>query len=83
MWKASTLFKANFTVVSPGALQSQTVSGSVVFAENCYGAQIVGRTSADSCALALVRQGAASSERPVYLSVRTWHHECFFRTLMR
>jgi hypothetical protein len=48
-----------FPVVSPGILQSQTLSGSVVFAENCYGAQIAGRSFANSCALALARQGAA------------------------
>lgn len=48
-----------FPVVSPSALQIQTLSGSVVFAENCYGAQIAGRTPANSCALALARQGAA------------------------
>jgi hypothetical protein len=47
------------TAVTPDAFDRQYVSGSIVFAENCYGAQTLGRTPANSCALQLVREGAA------------------------
>jgi hypothetical protein len=47
------------TAVTPDAFEQQYVSGAVVFAENCYGAQTPGRTPANSCALSLVQQGAA------------------------
>lgn len=47
------------TAVTPEAFDQQYVSGSVVFAENCYGAQTSGRTPSNSCALRLVQQGAA------------------------
>ncbi len=60
VWKGFDSVQGQFSpVVSPSALHSLTLSGSVVFAENCYGAQIAGRTAQDSCALALARQGAA------------------------
>ncbi|MGD0569143.1 MAG: C25 family cysteine peptidase [Candidatus Sulfotelmatobacter sp.] len=47
------------TAVTPDAFEQQYVSGAVVFAENCYGAQTPGRTPSNSCALSLVQQGAA------------------------
>lgn len=59
-WKAFDSVQGQFfPVVSPNVLQSQALSGTVVFAENCYGAQISGRTPANSCALTLATQGAA------------------------
>jgi len=47
------------TAVTPDAFNRRFVSGSIVFAENCYGAQTTGRTPQNSCALRLVREGAA------------------------
>jgi len=47
------------TAVTPDAFDRQFVSGCVVFAENCYGAETVGRAPNNSCALRLVREGAA------------------------
>lgn len=59
-WKAYDSVQGQFVlVVSPSVLQSQALTGTVVFAENCYGAQIAGRTPANSCALTLANQGAA------------------------
>jgi hypothetical protein len=47
------------TAVTPDAFDQQYVSGAVAFAENCYGAETPGRTPQNSCALRLVREGAA------------------------
>jgi len=47
------------TVVTPEMFEGRFVSGAVVFAENCYGAQTMGRNPRNSCALRLVREGAA------------------------
>lgn len=47
------------TAATPAGFDRQYVSGSVVFAENCYGAQVSGRTATNSCALKLVNEGAA------------------------
>ena len=47
------------TAVTPDAFDHRFLSGSTVFAENCYGAQTIGRTPQNSCALRLVREGAA------------------------
>jgi len=47
------------TAVTPDAFDQEYVSGAVVFAENCYGAQTDGRTPANCCALRLVQEGAA------------------------
>jgi hypothetical protein len=47
------------TAVTPDAFDRRFVSGSIAFAENCYGAQTIGRTPQNSCALRLVREGAA------------------------
>ncbi len=47
------------SAATPAGFDRQYVSGSVVFAENCYGAQIAGRTITNSCALKLVNEGAA------------------------
>lgn len=59
-WKGYDSVQGQFVpVVSPGVLQGKTLSGSVIFAENCYGAQIVGRAPENSCALAFAKQGAA------------------------
>jgi len=59
-WKGYDNVQDRFVAaVTPDAFDQQYVSGSVVFAENCYGAQTVGRTPSNSCALRLVREGAA------------------------
>ena len=59
-WKGYDSVQERFvTAVIPGAFDQQYVSGSVAFAENCYGAQTDGRTPSNSCALRLVQQGAA------------------------
>ena len=59
-WKGYDSVRESFvTAVTPDAFAPQYVSGSVVFAENCYGAQTDGRTPGNSCALALVKAGAA------------------------
>ena len=47
------------TAATPSGFDREYVSGSVVFAENCYGAQIPGRNATNSCALKLVNEGAA------------------------
>lgn len=59
-WKGYDSVRESFvTAVTPDAFDPQYVSGSVVFAENCYGAQTSGRTPRNCCALALVQAGAA------------------------
>jgi len=59
-WKGYDTVQERFvTAVTPDAFDQQYVSGSVVFAENCYGAETPGRTPQNSCALRLVREGAA------------------------
>jgi hypothetical protein len=59
-WKGYDEVRSAFvTAVTPDAFARENVSGTVVFAENCYGAQTVGRTPDNSCALRLVREGAA------------------------
>jgi hypothetical protein len=59
-WKGYDSVQERFvTAVTPDAFDQQYVSGSVVFAENCYGAETPGRTPQNSCALRLVREGAA------------------------
>ena len=60
VWKGFDAVQGKFIpVVSPDTLQGQQLPGTLVFAENCYGAQISGRTPANSCALSLAQQGAA------------------------
>jgi hypothetical protein len=59
-WKGYDSVQEQFvTAVTPDAFDQQYVSGSVAFAENCYGAETDGRTPSNSCALRLVQQGAA------------------------
>jgi hypothetical protein len=59
-WKGYDPIRGQFvTAVTPAAFDRKNVSGTIVFAENCYGAQIIGRTPNNSCALRLVREGAA------------------------
>lgn len=59
-WKGYDTVRERFvTAVTPDAFDQQYVSGAVVFAENCYGAETPGRTPQNSCALRLVREGAA------------------------
>jgi hypothetical protein len=59
-WKGYDSVRSAFvTAVTPDAFGRENVSGTVVFAENCYGAQTSGRTPTNSCALQLVREGAA------------------------
>src|ERR1700733_12325952 len=58
-WKGYDSVRSTFvTAVTPEAFDRENVSGAVVFAENCYGAQTSGRTPNNSCALRLVREGA-------------------------
>ena len=59
-WKGYDPIRGQYvTVVAPETFHGRFVSGSVVFAENCYGAQTIGRTPKNSCALQMVREGAA------------------------
>jgi len=59
-WKGYDQTRGQYvTAVTPDAFDRRFVSGSVVFAENCYGAQVSERTPQNSCALRLVREGAA------------------------
>lgn len=59
-WKGYDDVRSTFvTAVTPDAFDSEHVSGTVVFAENCYGAETAGRTPDNCCALRLLQQGAA------------------------
>jgi len=59
-WKGYDTVREQFvTAVTPDAFDQRYVSGAVVFAENCYGAETPGRTPQNSCALRLVHEGAA------------------------
>jgi hypothetical protein len=59
-WKAySTVQRAFIPAVTPDGIDRAYVSGAISFAECCYGAQISGRTAANSCALKLVQEGAS------------------------
>jgi Peptidase family C25 len=46
--------------MSPSDLNAADMNGTFVFASNCFGAYILGKTADNSCALALVRRGAAA-----------------------
>lgn len=46
--------------IVPGSFRNQYVAGSVIFAENCYGAYIVDKSPDNSCARRALAQGAAS-----------------------
>jgi hypothetical protein len=59
-WKGYDTIRGQYvTAASPDVFQEEHVSGSIVFAENCYGAAITGKTARNSCALSLVKAGAA------------------------
>jgi hypothetical protein len=59
-WKGYDVVRGQYvTAVTPGSFQAEHVSGSIVFAENCYGAAVAGKTARNSCALSLVKAGAA------------------------
>jgi hypothetical protein len=59
-WKGYNFTQNTYVkAAAPGSFSPQFVSGSVVFAENCYGAEIIGRTPQNSCALRLLQDGAA------------------------
>jgi hypothetical protein len=59
-WKGYSVPRGQYvTAVTPGSFQAEHVSGSIVFAENCYGAAVAGKTVRNSCALSLVKAGAA------------------------
>lgn len=45
-------------VVTPASFLPETMVGTFVFSETCYGAQVVGRTPEDSCALSAHASGA-------------------------
>ena len=49
-----------FTVATPESFDREYISGSVVFAENCYGALTAGKTTGTSCALRLLQEGVAA-----------------------
>jgi hypothetical protein len=58
-WKGYSTIQRNFvSAVTPGGLDRSCVAGALAFAECCYGAEIAGRTTANSCALKLVHEGA-------------------------
>ena len=58
-WQGYDSVQEKFVVaVTPDAFDRRYVSGTVVFAENCYGAKTGGRTPSNCCALRLVREGA-------------------------
>lgn len=46
--------------MSPSDLGAANMGGTFVFAANCFGAYILGKTADSSCALALLRRGAAA-----------------------
>ena len=48
-----------FSALTPDSFDRTYVSGSVVFAENCYGGWTVGKNSSNSCAMRLLDQGVA------------------------
>jgi hypothetical protein len=48
------------SAMSPSDLNAADMNGTFVFASNCFGAYILGKTADSSCALALVRRGAAA-----------------------
>jgi hypothetical protein len=48
------------TALTPESFSSEYVSGTTVFAENCYGAQVAGRSAANSCALRMVEMGTSA-----------------------
>lgn len=59
-WKGYDTIRGQYvTAVTPDSFHAEQVSGSIVFAENCYGAAVVGKTARNSCALSLVKAGAA------------------------
>jgi hypothetical protein len=46
-----------YDAVAPGDLGAADLNGCIVFAANCYGAAVQGRTSANSCALMAIQRG--------------------------
>ena len=58
-WQAySTVQRTFVPAVDPDGLDATYVAGALAFAECCYGAQITGRSTDDSCALKLLDAGA-------------------------
>jgi hypothetical protein len=59
-WKGFDAVRGHFTTaVEPSAFEERFVSGSIAFAENCYGAFVNGKTPQNSCGMRLLSQGAA------------------------
>jgi len=58
-WKGAGI-SGQTDAVTPASLAAADLNGAVVFAANCYGAHIAGKSAADSCALAAVQAGARS-----------------------
>lgn len=48
------------TALSPESFSREHVRGSLLFAENCYGAEVAGRTPDNSCALRALAMGAGA-----------------------
>jgi hypothetical protein len=60
-WKGFNRAKGQFyPAVTPDSFDQAFVSGTVVYAENCYGAWTVGKNPGNSCAMRLLDQGAAA-----------------------
>jgi hypothetical protein len=58
-WQAYSTVQRQFVpAVEPDGLDAAYVAGALAFAECCYGAQITGRSTNDSCALKLLDAGA-------------------------
>jgi hypothetical protein len=60
-WKGFNPVNGQFySAVTPDSFDQAFVSGTVVYAENCYGAWTLGKNSSNSCAMRLLDQGAAA-----------------------
>jgi hypothetical protein len=59
-WKGFDPIRGQYvTVATPRSFDQRFIGGSVVFAENCYGAEIIRRNTRNSCALQVLQQGGA------------------------
>jgi Peptidase family C25 len=68
-WRAFDPVSGRFvTAVDPTAFANSSISGSVVYAENCYAGLTVDKTATSSCALRLMQQGAAALIAPTGLA---------------
>lgn len=59
-WKGYSDVRRDYIkAASPDSFSAEFVSGTIIYAENCYGTEIIGRSTGNCCALRILKEGAA------------------------